>query len=329
MDVFGVGNAMVDILAMVDEDFVRKHELPKGGMLLVDAAKQGDLLQNLKHHSLEMQAGGSAANTIIAVAQSGGTGFYTGKVAGDPNGEFYRSNLLESGVHFEVDPAPEDGEPTGSCLVLTTPDAERTMCTHLGVSSHLTPADIDTARLRDCKYVYVEGYLWDPPEPRRASLAAIEEANRCGVPVAFSFSDPFLVDRYGEDFRRLVTDCCDVLFCNADELRRFAGCDSLTDAAKHIGSRVRWAFVTDGPRGCLVVRDSQIQHVPGFAVEAIDTVGAGDAFAGGVLFGLTHGYAPEQSARWGNYLASRIVTIQGARLAEAPQDQLSQILATG
>ena len=130
-DVFGVGNAMVDILALVEEDFVREHDLPKGGMLLVDTEKQGGLLKALEGHALEMRSGGSAANTMIAIAQSGGNGFYSGKVARDTNGEFYRQDLLESGVHFDVHPASEEDNPTGTCLVLTTPDAERTMLTHL------------------------------------------------------------------------------------------------------------------------------------------------------------------------------------------------------
>ena len=325
-DVFGVGNALVDILALVDDDFVREHDLPKGGMLLVDAEKQGVLLRDLEQHSLEMQSGGSAANTIIALAQSGGSGFYTGKVARDTQGEFYRRNMLESGVHFDVHPAMENTAPTGSCVVLTTPDAERTMCTHLGVSSHLSHADIDVARLRRCKFVYLEGYLWDPPQPREASVEAMEQARRHGVSVALSFSDPFLMDRYPDDFRRVTADYCDVVFCNAEELRRFAGTDDLDRAAADVGELVRLAFVTDGPRGCLVVHGRTVDQVPGFAVNAIDTVGAGDAFAGGVLYGLTHGYSPLQAARWGNYLASRVVTIQGARLKHVPAADVDRII---
>ena len=329
MDVFGVGNAMVDILAMVDEDFVRRHDLPKGGMTLVDAPKQAALLRDLTDHRLKMQSGGSAANTLIAVAQSGGTGFYTGKVASDTNGEFYRQNMLESGVHFDVQPAPAAGEPTGSCLVLTTPDAERTMCTHLGISSQLSPGDVDVDRLRRCKYAYVEGYLWDPPQPRQASVETMQQARRHGVLVALTFSDPWLVDRFGDDFRHLLSDYGDVLFCNADELRRFSAQDSLQAAAADVGPLVPLAFVTDGARGCLVVHGQTIDLVPGYPVEAVDTVGAGDAFAGGVLYGLTHGYSPLQAARWGNYLASRVVMIRGARLDRSLNDDVALVLEGG
>lgn len=326
IDVFGIGNAMVDILAMVPDDFVREHALGKGTMTLVDSEKQGGLLQNLERHALQMQSGGSAANTIIAVAQSGGTGFYTGKVARDPNGEFYRQDLLAAGVHFDVHPAPESGPPTGTCLVLTTPDAERTMCTHLGVSTQLAPTDINGDQLSRCRFAYIEGYLWDPPQPRAASLEAMQLAKRFGVQVALTFSDPFVVERYGDDFRRVLREFCDLVFCNADEVRHFAQTQDLEQAAKMVGELVSLAFVTDGPRGCYVVREGQLELVEGFSVQAIDTVGAGDAFAGGALYGLSHGYSPTAAARWGNYLASRVVTHHGARLPHAVQDQIESIL---
>jgi sugar/nucleoside kinase (ribokinase family) len=326
IDVFGVGNAMVDILVMVDEDFVREHALTKGSMTLVDAEKQGTLLQSLESRPLQMQSGGSAANTIIGVAQSGGTGFYTGKVARDPNGEFYRQDLLEAGVHFDVHPAPETGPPTGSCLVLTTPDAERTMCTHLGVSTELSAEDVDVDYLKRCRYAYIEGYLWDPPGPRGASLAVMEQSKRHGVQVALTFSDPFLMERFGDDFRRLARDYCDVVFCNADEVRQLTQLDDLEAAARTIGEWVDLAFVTNSEAGCLVVKSGELERVGGFPVKALDTVGAGDAFAGGALFGLTHGYTPSQAARWGNFLASRVVTYHGARWPHPIRDQVAKIL---
>jgi sugar/nucleoside kinase (ribokinase family) len=326
MDVFGVGNAMVDILAMVPEDFVREHALAKGSMTLVDSEKQGALLQDLERHALQMQSGGSAANTIIAVAQSGGSGFYTGKVARDPNGEFYRQDMLESGVHFDVHPAPEIGPPTGSSLILTTPDAERTMCTHLGVSTELSPADINLDQLKRCRYAYIEGYLWDAPQPRAASVETMEQSRRHGVLVALTYSDPFLMERFGDDFQRISRELCDIVFCNADEARHLTGASTLEDAAREIGSWVELAFVTDGPNGCLVLQNGVAERVAGFPVKAVDTVGAGDAFAGGTLFGLAHGYTPPQAARWGNYLASRVVTIQGARLEGSQQAALAKIM---
>jgi sugar/nucleoside kinase (ribokinase family) len=327
VDVFGIGNALVDILAMVDDDFIREHALAKGSMTLVDAEKQGALLQDLREHDLQMRSGGSAANTVIAVAHSGGNGFYSGKVARDLNGEFYRQDLLELGIHFDVHPAPEVGPPTGTCLVLTTKDAERTMCTHLGVSTGLAPADIDLDRMKRSRYVYIEGYLWDPPEPRAASILAMELAKAHGLSVAFTFSDLFLVERFGSDFRRILGEYCDIVFCNAEEARHFTQLSSLDDAARQIGQMAKQVFVTDSASGCLLVQEGEITRVPGYKVQAIDTVGAGDAFAGGVLFGLSRGFAPQAAARWGNYLASRVVTHRGARLPHPVQDQVSAILA--
>ncbi|MEO0356988.1 MAG: adenosine kinase [Pseudomonadota bacterium] len=326
VDVFGVGNAMVDILALVEDDFIREHDLNRGGMTLMDSEKQGKLLQELKHHPLELSSGGSAANTMIAIAQSGGKGFYSGKVSRDTNGEFYRQDLLEAGIHFDVHPTEENHGPTGTCLVLTTPDAERTMCTHLGVSTTLAPTDIDLERLGQCKYSYVEGYLWDAPDPKKACIQTMEQSKCQGVKVAFTFSDLFLVSRFSDDFHNLVSEYCDVVFCNADEVRNFFGSESLDDCASKIGEIVDTGFITDGANGCLVVENKQVVRVDGFPVKAIDTVGAGDSFAGGVLYGLTNGLNPQQSARWGNYMASCIVQVHGARLDKSMANQVSEIV---
>lgn len=323
INVFGVGNALVDILAFVEDDFIRERELNRGSMMLMDTEKQAGLLHDLEHTSLLLRSGGSAANTMIALAQSGGTGFYSGKVSKDTNGEFYRKDLLEAGIPFDVHPAPMTNGPTGTCVVLTTPDAERTMCTHLGVSTTLTATDIDTDRLAQCQYSYIEGYLWDAPGPRQASVETMEQSKRKGVKVAFTFSDAFLVDRFPEDFRKLVSEYCDVVFCNADEVRRFFGVESLTDCAQKMGKLVDLALITDSAKGCLVVDRGEVVPVAGFPVQAVDTVGAGDAFAGGVLFGLTNGLSNVQAARWGNYLASRVVLVHGPRL-EGSQAHLVQ-----
>lgn len=328
IDVFGVGNALVDILALVDDDFIRERALARGAMTLVDSEKQGGLLRDLEHTSLQLRSGGSAANTMIAIAQSGGSGFYSGKVSRDTNGEFYRQDLLAAGIHFDVHPAPETSGSTGTCVVLTTPDAERTMCTHLGVSTTLAATDIDAERLNRCKYSYIEGYLWDAPDPRQASIETMELSKRDGVRVSFTFSDSFLVNRFADDFRKVVSDYCDVLFCNADEARRFCEEESLEACARSLGELVDLAFVTDGANGCLVVENKQIDRVPGFPVQAIDTVGAGDAFAGGALFGLARGFSAKAAARWGNYLASRVVTVRGPRLEESQAERVGEVIGS-
>ena len=326
LDVYGVGNALVDILALVEEDFITKFSLQKSGMTLMDAQKQGGILAGLKDISLKKRSGGSAANSMIALAQSGGTGIFVAKVASDPNGELYRQDMLNFKMDFNVPPAPTADNPTGTCVVLTTPDAERTMCTNLGVSVNLSVSDIDVEQIKRCKYSYVEGYLWTGDSTKEACKQAMQYSKDEKVKVCFTFSDQFLVDMFADEFRSLLLDYCNVLFCNADEARSFCKKDSLDESAKSIGELVETAFITNGKEGCLVVKDKQITSVPGFNATAIDTVGAGDAFAGGVLYGLTHGYEPAQAARWGNYLASNVVQIQGPRLEGSWADKVQQII---
>lgn len=325
-DVFGVGNALLDILALVEDDFIQQHSLNRGAMTLMDAEKQGKLLQQLENQSLELRCGGSAANTMIAIAQSGGTGIYSGKVGADTNGQFYQRDMIAAGIQFEIAPAEVTSGPTGTCLVLTTPDAERTLCTNLGVSTTLSVTDINVDHLSRCQYSYIEGYLWDAPEPRKASIETMEQSKRLGIPVAFTFSDMFLVTRFADDFRNLLSDYCDVLFCNADEVRYFCETEDLEACAQQLGKKANLVFITNSEKGCIVVENQQIVQVPGFPVKPVDTVGAGDAFAGGVLYGLTNGLTSQQAARWGNYLGSEVVKIHGPRLPESQATKLAEII---
>lgn len=324
-DVFGVGNALVDILAHVNDSFVEKFGFKKGSMTLMDAATQGQILQHLEMSSLQLASGGSAANTMVNIAQSGGRGIYCGKVTHDTYGEFYRRDMQQAGIHFPVAAAPEAALPTGTCVVLTTPDAERTMCTHLGVSTSLTKHDLAIDQLAECQLSYVEGYLWDAPQPREACIETFEQSRRLGVRTSFTFSDAFLVNRFPDDFRRVVREYCDIVFCNADEAYRYCENDNLQQCVADIGTQVALAFVTNSADGCYVCENGTISHVPGFPVKAIDTVGAGDAFAGGTLYGLSQGWSASQAARWGNYLASRVVSKVGARLNESLAGDMQQL----
>ena len=326
-DVYGVGNAIVDTLAFVDDDFIRENDLKKGGMTLSDSNVQAELLSALSHKSLELRSGGSAANTMIGIARSGGTGFYTGKVARDPNGEFYRRDLLDAGIHFDVHPIEEKEGPTGTCVVMITPDAERTMYTHLGVSVQLSESDIDPQRIAKSRYVYVEGYLFDGEGPRKACYKALEEARKNGAVPTFTFSDPFLVGRYKEDLHTLVRDYCDVVFMNDEEARGFTEMESLEESARYIGNIVDTAFITNGKKGALVVHNKEVFEVPGFEVKAIDTNGAGDAFAAGALFALSKGKSAQEAARWGNFMAGEVVQIHGARLDKDYSSKFGEILS--
>ncbi|MEZ6096364.1 MAG: adenosine kinase [Pirellulaceae bacterium] len=325
-DVFGVGNAMVDILAHVDDEFIQALELNRGSMTLMDSDQQAAVLQKLEKHPLSLASGGSAANTMVAVAQSGGTGIYSGKVAHDTHGEFYRRDMQSAGISFDVPMAQEASLPTGTCVVLTTPDAERTMCTHLGISTSLAQSDINLEHLAQSKIAYIEGYLWDATAPRQSCMKTFEEAKKLGVQTAFTFSDSFLIDRFAKDFESLVNDYCDIIFCNAIEARQFCEAEEIEVCAQKIGSLVDLAFITNSADGCYVCQNGVISHVAGFPVKPIDTVGAGDAFAGGVLYGLTNGMSPAKAARWGNYFASRVVETNGPRLDISMKEHLASII---
>ena len=326
-DVFGVGNAIVDILAQVDDHVIADLSLNKGSMALMSTEQQGDILTEINDPSLNFAAGGSAANTMVAIAQSGGSGVYTGRVADDTNGEYYKKGMEAEGILFYV-PAIENGdEPTGSSVILTTPDAERTMCTHLGISSTLEKSDIDFDLLSQSKCCYVEGYLWTSDKSREACLEVFKHAKANGVLSAFTFSDSFLVDLFADQFKDVVADHCDIIFCNADEARKFIGKDDLEECVKEIGAMCDQAFVTDGANGSYMAINGSVAKVEGFKVDAVDTVGAGDAFAGGVLYGLTNGLGPEKATRWGNYLASRVVSKFGPRLDVSIANEMDKAFA--
>ena len=325
-DVFGVGNAIVDILAQVDDSLVTDLGLNKGGMALMSTQQQGEVLTKINDPALKFASGGSAANTMVAIKQSGGTGVYAGKVADDSNGQFYKEDMEATGIPFYVPMAPQGHDTTGSCVVLTTPDAERTMCTHLGISTTLKKSELDFDLLAQSKCSYVEGYLWDSDDPRAASIATFEQCKKLGIPASFSFSDPFLVDRYGDQFKDVVNDYCDIVFCNADEARMFMGVEDIDACAEKLGALCDLVFITDGGNGCYVIEKGKPQLVSGFEVKAVDTVGAGDSFAGGVLYGITNGLSNAQAARWGNYFAAQVVSKFGPRLDESQESKKPEIL---
>ena len=325
-DVFGVGNAIVDILAQVEDSAIDDLKLNKGGMALMTTEQQGDVLDKINDSSLSFASGGSAANTMVSIVQSGGTGVYSGKVANDANGTFYQKGMQDEGIDFYIPPVDHPDQLTGSCVVLTTPDAERTMCTHLGISTELTKEDLNFDLLEQSKCSYIEGYLWDAEAPRAACVATFEESKKRGIKTAFSFSDPFLIDRFGDQFKDVVKDYCDIVFCNADEARMFLGAESIEECAKKLGGVCDLVFITDGGNGCYVCEKGSVTQVGGFDVKAIDTVGAGDAFAGGALYGITNGLSTQDSAKWGNYFAAQVVAKIGPRLTESLVEKKAEVL---
>ncbi len=201
------------------------------------------------------------------------------------------------------------------------------MCTHLGISTSLDKSDVDFDLLAQSKVCYVEGYLWTSDGPREACLEVFKQARANGVLSSFTFSDSFLVDLFADQFKDVITEHCDIIFCNADEARKLIGNDDLEQCVREIGALCGQSFITDGPNGSFVSIDGQITKVDGFKVDAVDTVGAGDAFAGGVLYGLTNGLSAEKAARWGNYLASRVVSKFGPRMDESIANEMNEALA--
>ncbi|MCB1142290.1 MAG: adenosine kinase [Leptospiraceae bacterium] len=322
-NVFGLGNALVDYVVQIDEDFLKKNDVRKGVMTLVENDYQKKLLEALKDLNPELHSGGSAANTMIGIARCGGTAFYTGKVASDPNGAFYKSDLKEAGVDFSVPPG--SGQ-TGTCLVMTTKDGDRTMLTNLGISSEISNSDIDSDRIKESSILYVEGYLWDKQNSKDASVYAMQEAKKLGKKIAYTYSDPFCVNRSREDFIRISKEFVDIAFCNHEEAMAMTETDNPEDAIRLMGDFAPLVFMTWGSHGAYVSNEGVEKHIPGFPVKAVDSNGAGDGFAAGVLYGLTHGFSVEKACRWGNYVASRIILEMGPRINYSLSDKIEEIL---
>lgn len=326
-DVYGVGNALVDIQARVTDETLQRLGFPKGVMTLVDEATQGRVLSELQGATINRCAGGSAANTVIGVADFGGSAAYAGKVAADALGEFCLDDMRKMGVTIEVPPA--EGA-TGACVVLITKDAQRTMLTHLGVSAELGPGDIDENEIRRSRYVYIEGYLFTGEAPRAAALRAIELAKAHGVKVAFTVSDPLLIEQCRDEFWSLIEGPVDLLFCNLEEARSLTGRHDPVDCAHEIHRHAENVALTFGAKGSVLTHDGEAIPIEGVPVEAIDTTGAGDMYAAGVLYGITNGLTWQQAGHLASHAAARIVTQLGARLERRfTPEEMERLLEEG
>ena len=311
-DVYGVGNALVDVQAQVADEIVTRAGFDKGIMTLVDDEQQRSVLSHLAGLPLNQCAGGSAANTIVAVADFGGKAAYCGKVSGDVMGEFFLADMRKLGVTIDVPPS-EEGQ-SGTCAVLITPDAQRTMLTNLGVSTTLTADDVDEEILRHARYVYIEGYLLMGDTPREAAYRAIELAKKHGVKVAFTASDPFMVNMKRDEIWQLVEGPVDLFFCNEEEAKSLTGKDDIIDCAQAIHQHAENVALTLGPKGSILMHDGDAIPIEGVDVEAIDTTGAGDMYAGALLYGITNGMDWKQAGHLASHAAARIVAQLGARL---------------
>ena len=312
-DVFGVGNALVDIQAQVSDEVIAATGFEKGVMTLVDDAQQAHVLEQLAGGSLNRCAGGSAANTIMAIADFGGRGAYACKVAGDETGEFFLKDMRDRGVAVSGGAAAAGN--TGTSAILITEDAQRTMLTNLGVSAELSAADIDEDELRQSQVVYVEGYLLvGDGSTKAAAYRAMDLAKQHNVKLALTASDPFLANLLRDELWELIKGPVDLLFCNEEEAKSLAQLDDPLACATAIHQHVESVAMTLGPNGSILMHGGETIAIEGVPVEAIDTTGAGDMYAGGLLYGITNGLSWQRAGHLASTSAARIVTQLGARL---------------
>jgi sugar/nucleoside kinase (ribokinase family) len=311
-DVLGIGNAIVDVIARAEDDFLLDHKMRKGTMALIDEA-QAEALYEAMGPTVEV-SGGSAANTIVGAASFGARTAFVGKVKNDPLGQVFTHDIRAAGVAFDTPPAA-DGSSTGRCYVLVTPDGERTLNTYLGAAQHLHPSDIDPEAVAASVVTYLEGYLWDPKNAKDAFLKAAKIAHDAQRLVALTLSDSFCVDRWRDEFLELIrAGTIDLLFANEAELHSLYQTADFDTAVAALREDARLAVVTRSEKGCLVVTRESTRAVHAMPVErVVDTTGAGDLFAAGFLFGLARKLATEDAARLGALAAAEVIQHLGAR----------------
>jgi sugar/nucleoside kinase (ribokinase family) len=310
-DVTGIGNAIVDVIARADDAFLAANGIEKGAMTLIDAQRAEDLYSRMGP-GLEA-SGGSAGNTMAGFASLGGKGAYIGKVCNDQLGGVFRHDIRAAGVHFTTDPL-HGGPPTARCLILVTPDAQRSMNTYLGACVVLGPDDIDEALIAASRVTYMEGYLFDPPHAKEAFRKAALIAHEAGRKVALSLSDSFCVHRHHGEFLELVENHVDILFANESEITALYRTDDFARALDGVRQACDVAVLTRGAQGSVVVAGGAVYEVPAEpVVQVVDTTGAGDLFAAGFLFGFTRDLGPAAAARIGAIAAAEVISHVGAR----------------
>jgi len=318
--VTAIGNAIVDVLAPVNDDFLLAHNVEKGGMHLIDE-KRGETLLSSMNEPVVM-SGGSAGNTIAGLAQLGASSAYIGKVREDRLGKRFRDDMQELGVNFDT-PAAKEGASTARCFVFVTPDGERTMNTYLGACTTLDSNDVDEAIIADSEVTYLEGYLFDPPEAKKAFYTAAKAAHASGRKVALSLSDSFCVGRHKDDFLKFTKEGVDILFANEDEIKQLLDVTDFDAALAEVRKLNVIACLTRGGNGSVVVEpDGSVHNVDAVKVDLVDTTGAGDLYAAGFLHGYTSGASLKDAGRMGALVAGEIVSHFGARSEKPLKDLL-------
>jgi sugar/nucleoside kinase (ribokinase family) len=317
-DVLGIGNAIVDVIARAEDDFLVQQGMRKGAMTLIDEERAQAIYAAMGPAS--ESSGGSAANTIVGVASFGARAGFIGKVKDDALGRSFTHDIRAARVAFNVKPA-KTGPATARCYIMVTPDGERTMNTYLGAAQDLVPADIEEEAVTGAAVTYLEGYLWDPPQAKEAFVKAADIAHKADRQVALTLSDAFCVDRYRAEFRDLIkTGTVDLVFANEHELHSLYETADFDSAVRALQQDSRLAVVTRSAKGCVVVSDQGIEAVNAVPVDrVVDVTGAGDLFAAGFLVGLARGQDLRDAARLGALAASEVIQHMGARPAASLQ----------
>jgi sugar/nucleoside kinase (ribokinase family) len=313
-DVLGIGNAIVDVIARAEDDFLVAHGMNKGAMALIDEARAASIYAAMG--AATESSGGSAANTIVGVASFGARAAFVGKVKDDDLGRAFAHDIRAARVAFDTNPA-KDGPSTARCYIMVTPDGERTMNTYLGAAQDLRPGDLDEAAIAASEVVYLEGYLWDPPQAKEAFVKAAGIAHKNGRRVALTLSDAFCVDRYRAEFLELIRKgTVDLVFANEHELHSLYETSDFDTAVKALRGEAKLAVVTRSEKGCVVVSKDAVEAVAAEPVERVaDVTGAGDLFAAGFLVGLARGKDHRTAARLGGLAAAEVIQHIGARPA--------------
>jgi len=329
--IYGVGAALVDTEVVVTNEFLSAHKIDKGIMTLVDEERQFELLAALDSHHVKRSCGGSACNTIVAASSFGSTGFYSAKVAADDDGRFFIEDLQATGVDFHtlaVSAASANARAsasiTGKCLVMVTDDAERSMNTFLGANLELTSNEIDETSLINSEWLYLEGYLVTDEARTKVAVKTIELAKANQVKTSLSLSDPFVVQVFADNLRKVIGDGIDLLFCNSHEARSFTNTHSTEAAAEQLKNYAKTFVITRGAGGSLSYNGTDLVQTAGVTANAVDTNGAGDMFAGAFLYAINAGYNYAWAAKFANAASARVVSQFGPRIEATDYQQLKQ-----
>jgi sugar/nucleoside kinase (ribokinase family) len=321
-DVYGIGNAIVDIVTEVEQDFFEKNGIEKGVMTLVDEKRQVELMKAIDMKKSKLSGGGSAGNTMAAINQFGGKTFYAALVANDELGKFFLDDLSRNGVDSSLRHETCPPGDSGRCLVMTSPDASRTMNTFLGVSSQLSPAHLDETAIKNSSFVYLEGYLVPSPQGLETMKEAKRMAERHKVDVALTFSDPSMVKYFSQQMTEVVGASVDLLFCNDEEAMLFTGTSSVNEAREKLRGVAKRFVITLGANGALIFDGDTFIQIEPYKVMAVDTNGAGDMFAGAFLYAITHGHSYAEAGKLASLASSRVVSQWGPRLETAQAQKI-------